>query len=171
MRAAAGRGRRMRDTAEPLDPRSAVPLTKQALEQIEKTDPFRLFGGTTYRPTSGNRLPRDWILETPDVWGEPAAAVKYVPLDCKKCDTDFHLPVCRAPPDCRTGRCGELLASVARPGERPRRFCLGPADRLIDAFYTLVISAQQSVRHRDAGAAGRRSVSRRAARRRHLACL
>jgi hypothetical protein len=130
---------------EPLDPHSAVPLTKQALEQIEKTDPFRLFRGTTYDLTSGNRLPRSWIMETPDVWGEQAAAVRYVSLDCKNCDADFRLPVCHAPPDCSSGPCSPLLASVVRPGERPRRFCLGPADKLLDVFYTLVISARKSV--------------------------
>jgi hypothetical protein len=130
---------------EPLDPHSAVPLTKQALEQIEKTDPFRVFRGTTYHLTSGNRLPRSWIMETPDVWGEQAAAVSYVPLDCKNCDANFRLPVCRAPPDCSSGPCSPLLASVVRPGERPRRFCLGPADKLLDVFYTLVISARKSV--------------------------
>jgi hypothetical protein len=130
---------------QPLDPHAAVPLTKQALEEVEKTDPLRLLRGTTYGLSSGNALPHGWIMETPDVWGKRAAAVRVQPLDCKNCDADFRLPVCRAPPACRTGRCGELLASVAKAGDRPRRFCLGPADKLIDSFYTLVISAHQSV--------------------------
>ena len=130
---------------EPLDPHSSVPLTKQALEEIEKTDPLRSYRGTTYELTSGNRLAPGWLIETPKVWGEPAAAVRDIPLDCKRCDADFRLPLCRAQPDCATGRCGELAASVARPRTRPRRFCLGPADKIVDLFYGLVISARQSV--------------------------
>lgn len=122
-----------------------MPLTKQALEEIEKTDPLRFYRGTTYELTSGNRLPPGWLIETPPVWGEPAAAVRYIPLDCKRCDADFRLPACRVQPDCPTGRCGELMASVARPGDLPGRFCLGPSDKLVDRFYSLVISARQSV--------------------------
>ncbi|HUZ73094.1 MAG TPA: hypothetical protein VMU87_08910 [Stellaceae bacterium] len=130
---------------QPLDPRSNVPLTKQALEALEKTDPLRRYRGTTYDLTGGNRLPPDWIIQTPDLWGKRAAALRYVPLDCPHCDADFRLPVCVRPPDCRAGRCGLLAASVARPGERPRRFCLGQSDALIDVVYKLVVSARHSV--------------------------
>jgi phosphatidylserine/phosphatidylglycerophosphate/cardiolipin synthase-like enzyme len=67
---------------EPLDPQSKVPLAKQALEELEKTDPLRLYRGTTYSLTEGNRLPHDWIMQTPDDWGTRAAAVRPAAVAC-----------------------------------------------------------------------------------------
>lgn len=129
----------------PLDPGSDVPLTKQTLEELEKTDPLRLYRGTTYRLTDGNQLPPGWIIQTPNAWGKPAKSLAYEPLDCQDCDADFRLRECREPSQCGDGRCGLLSASVARPGDRPRRFCLGHSDALLDVFYKLVVSAQHAV--------------------------
>jgi phosphatidylserine/phosphatidylglycerophosphate/cardiolipin synthase-like enzyme len=129
----------------PLDPASPVPLVKQALEQIEKTDRLRFFRGTTYRLTQGNRLPPQWLLQTPDVWGRRAADVPYYPLDCENCDADFRLPACVADPDCDHGTCAPLAASVTRPGGTPRKFCVGHSDRFVDVFYRLIVSAQRAV--------------------------
>jgi phosphatidylserine/phosphatidylglycerophosphate/cardiolipin synthase-like enzyme len=130
---------------QPLDPGSDIPLTKQALEELEKTDPLRLYRGTTYRLTDGNRLSPEWIIQTPDEWGFTAESLRYFPLDCSGCDADFRLPACRRPPDCHGAACAPLAASVARPGARPRRFCLGHSDALVDVIYKLVISATVSV--------------------------
>jgi phosphatidylserine/phosphatidylglycerophosphate/cardiolipin synthase-like enzyme len=130
---------------EPLDPQSKVPLVNQAMEQLEETDPLRGLRGTTYRLSEGNRLARDWIIQTPDVWGERAAQVRYIRIGCRHCDKDLRLPVCVAPPRCHGLPCVPLAASVAQPGARPRKFCVGHSDRLIDRFYTLVVSAQQAV--------------------------
>src|SRR5689334_7156239 len=49
-----------------IDPASPTPLLKQALEEVEKTDPLRYFRGRTYRLTTDNRLPQDWLLQTPN---------------------------------------------------------------------------------------------------------
>jgi phosphatidylserine/phosphatidylglycerophosphate/cardiolipin synthase-like enzyme len=124
----------------PLDPALPLPLLRQAEAQLAKTDPEHRFAGVTYRLTEHNRLPPHWLLQTPDAWGLPAAAVTYYPLDCQNCDPDFRLPPCK--PDCR---CAELAASVAVPGTRPKRFCVGQSDTFVDVFYRLVVSANHFV--------------------------
>jgi phosphatidylserine/phosphatidylglycerophosphate/cardiolipin synthase-like enzyme len=130
---------------QPLDPQSKVPLVKQAAEQLEETDPLRRLRGTTYRLSYGNHLAADWIIQTPNVWGKRAAAVRYVPSDCKHCDPDFRLHACAAASRCGGRPCVALAASAAAPGERPRKFCVGHSDPVIDRFYGLIVSAQQSV--------------------------
>jgi hypothetical protein len=77
-----------------LDPQSKVPLVKQAVEQLEETDPLRRLRGTTYRLSYGNHLAADWIIQTPNVWGKRAAEVRYVPIDCRHCDQDLRLHAC-----------------------------------------------------------------------------
>jgi phosphatidylserine/phosphatidylglycerophosphate/cardiolipin synthase-like enzyme len=130
---------------KPLDPQSPVPLVKQALEQIEETDPLRRLRGTTYHLSYGNRLPDNWILQTPNVWGKRAAEVRYTSVECKHCDQDFRLHACASSARCRGRPCTALGASVTAPGERPQKFCLGPADGIVDRFYAVVVSAQQSL--------------------------
>jgi phosphatidylserine/phosphatidylglycerophosphate/cardiolipin synthase-like enzyme len=132
---------------EPLDPNSTKLLVKQTLEELEKTDLLRRYKGTTYRLTYGNRLPHDWILQTPNVWGKAAADVPFFPVDCANCDPDLALPSCVSPPDCGGGgsRCVPLAASVSVPGRSPRKFCVGHSDASIDLFYNLIASARQSV--------------------------
>jgi hypothetical protein len=131
---------------EPLDPNSKQLLVKQTLEELEKTDPLRIYHETTYRLTYGNRLPHDWIVQTPNVWGKAAADVPFFPVDCANCDPDFALPACVRRPDCPDGsHCVRLAASVGAPGRRPRKFCVGHSDASIDLFYNLIVSARQSV--------------------------
>jgi phosphatidylserine/phosphatidylglycerophosphate/cardiolipin synthase-like enzyme len=129
----------------PLKPDSKVPLVKQALEEIEKTDLFRYYRGTTYRLTESDRLPASWLLQTPNVWGEAGSDVPYFPLDCQSCDPDFRLPACVADPDCDQGKCVTLAASVGRPDSPPKRFCVGHSDTFVDLFYGLVVSAESAV--------------------------
>jgi phosphatidylserine/phosphatidylglycerophosphate/cardiolipin synthase-like enzyme len=129
----------------PLKPQSKVPLIKQALEEIEKTDFLRYFRGTTYRLTEGDRLPPGWLLQTPDVWGKAAAEVPFLPVDCENCDPDFRLPACVADPDCDRGKCVPLEASVGRPGSLARKFCVGHSDAVVDVFYGIVASAERAV--------------------------
>ena len=130
---------------KPLEPQSKVPLVKQALEQIEETDPFRGLRGTTYRLTDGNQLPENRHIHTPKVSGKRAAEVRYVRIECRHCDPDLRLPVCVAPRRCHGRPCVPLAASVTVPGQRPRKFCVGHSDQLIDRFYSLVASAQKAV--------------------------
>jgi hypothetical protein len=130
---------------KPLNPESKVPLVRQALEEIEKTDLFRYYRGTTYRLTEGNRLPPGWLLQTPNVWGRAAADVPFFPVDCQNCDPDFRLPSCVVDPDCDHGKCVPLESSVGRPGSPARKFCVGQSDTVVDVFYGLVASAERAV--------------------------
>ena len=129
----------------PLDPASAVPLSKQAVEELAKTDPLQQLRGVTYELTEGNHLAADWLIQTPNVWGRPAASVPVIPPDCPACKTDLRLPVCRKRPDCDNRPCVVLDASVSRPGMRALRFCTGHSDAVVDRFYRLIISARRAV--------------------------
>jgi phosphatidylserine/phosphatidylglycerophosphate/cardiolipin synthase-like enzyme len=59
----------------PPDPSSAVPLLEQLNAELAKSDPAGAWAGITYDLTSGNTLPRDWIVQTPDLWGRSASAL------------------------------------------------------------------------------------------------
>lgn len=130
---------------QPLNPASVVPLTKQALGELEKTDPLRQLRSVTYELTQGNHLVPDWLIQTPNAWNLPARSVRVIPPDCPACRTDFRLPVCRRRPDCDSGPCVALAASVSRPGMRALRFCTGQSDAVVDRFYRLIVSARHAV--------------------------
>lgn len=57
------------------DASSPVPLLEQLRTQLAKSDPGGAYAGITYDLTSGNTLPPDWIVQTPDVWGLKANAL------------------------------------------------------------------------------------------------
>lgn len=128
---------------KPLDPEA--PLLDRAMQRAAQTDPIGRLRGVTYNLTDGNRLPANWIVQTPDVWGRRSAAVAYLPLDCPGCDPDFSLPRCHADADCASGTCAPLKASVTRPGQSPEHFCLGHSDALVDRFYDLMVRAERAV--------------------------
>lgn len=54
---------------------SPEPLLEQLRTQLGKSDPGGLYAGITYDLTRGNTLPRDWIVQTPNVWGLKANAL------------------------------------------------------------------------------------------------
>jgi hypothetical protein len=128
-----------------LDPAARTPLLKQTLEEIEKTDPFRHFRGRTYRLTSGNRLSQGWLLQTPNVWSKRGADVPFLPLDCQGCDADFRLPLCTTDPQCGSGKCAALAATVRKRGQPAAKMCLGHSDAVVDRFYKLIVSAERAV--------------------------
>ena len=128
-----------------LDPNSTTPLINQALIEVEKTDPLRLYRGTTYGLTLENRLPPHWLLQTPNIWGMRSAAIPFFPTDCQGCNADFRLPACSVDSDCGAGRCVSLRASVSRAYRPPEKLCVGHSDRVLDTFYDLVVSAEQAV--------------------------
>lgn len=51
-------------------------LLPQITRELTKTDPQRRYRGITYNYTSGNALARDWIVQTPNLWGQPARITK-----------------------------------------------------------------------------------------------
>ena len=54
---------------------STVPLLDQLGPELAKSDPGGAYAGITYDLTSGNTLPRDWIVQTPNIWGQKASAL------------------------------------------------------------------------------------------------
>src|SRR6185437_4102580 len=54
---------------------STVPLLDQLGTELAKSDPGGAYAGITYDLTSGNTLPHDWIVQTPDIWGQKASAL------------------------------------------------------------------------------------------------
>jgi hypothetical protein len=128
-----------------LDPSSPEPLVRQAAREVAKTDPLHKYEGITYRLTAGNRLDRDWLVQSPDAWGKSAADVVFYPLDCPTCGNDLVLPTCRTDAECGGGDCRPFQASVSRPGQKPQRFCAGHSDALVERVYDLVVSARSSV--------------------------
>lgn len=57
------------------DVASPVPLLEQLRAELAKSDPAGAYAGITYDLTRGNTLPRDWIVQTPNIWGLRAAAL------------------------------------------------------------------------------------------------
>jgi phosphatidylserine/phosphatidylglycerophosphate/cardiolipin synthase-like enzyme len=130
---------------EPLRPGSSSPLTEQTVEQLKKTDPRHRLQGITYGLSYGNALDRQWLVQSPNVWGARAGSLAVEPLNCEHCDADLQLYACSSDNPCAVGKCVALHASVTHPGEPARDFCVGHSDLLIDRFYDLVVSAQHAV--------------------------
>lgn len=60
----------------PIVAASPEGLLPQITRELAKTDPQRRYRGVTYNLTSGNALARDWIVQTPNLWGQPAKVAK-----------------------------------------------------------------------------------------------
>jgi phosphatidylserine/phosphatidylglycerophosphate/cardiolipin synthase-like enzyme len=56
----------------PIVSESPEGLLPQITRELSKTDPQRRYRGVTYNLTSGNALERDWIVQTPNLWGQPS---------------------------------------------------------------------------------------------------
>ena len=128
------------------DPQSATPLLEQMERELAKSDPNNSFRGITYSLTRGNALGRDWIVQTPNLWGRRATEVPFYPLRCKEgqsCAEDVALPFCSTDADCGGGTCGTIWP-LAGSRER-RKVCLGHSDALADRLQGLIAGARQSV--------------------------
>lgn len=137
-----------RDGVHRLDPDSPAPLLDQAVAELAKTDPDGRWRGVTYELTKDNALPRDWIVQTPDVWGRPGATVGWFPLQCSgNCEPDFELPFCSRDSDCAApgATCGRLDALSAVPALAGKKLCLGHSDARVDRYYEVVAGARQAV--------------------------
>ena len=54
------------------DEDSPIPLLEQVRREVAKSDPSGTFAGITYGLTGGNRLPTDWLIQSPTRWGRRA---------------------------------------------------------------------------------------------------
>lgn len=132
----------------PLNSASPRPLLEQAMIELAKTDPRQRYRGITYNLTKDNVLDSDWLVQTPNVWGQRSAAVGFFPLECVgDCDPDFRLPFCSRDAECAGsgGVCGRLAAFDASPALAGKRVCLGHSDRLLDRLYRLIAGAHETV--------------------------
>jgi phosphatidylserine/phosphatidylglycerophosphate/cardiolipin synthase-like enzyme len=127
----------------PPEQASATPLLDQLQAELAKSDRSGRYNGVTYELTRGNVLARDWIVQTPDIWGKRASEVKAFPLDCKDCEPDVLLPSCSSDADCGGGACGTIWPA---PGSTVRRkVCFGHSDALVNRLYDLISGAKSSV--------------------------
>lgn len=55
------------------DMQSNVPPLEQLQAELARSDVSGAFAGITYDLTRGNRLPPDWIVQSPDIWGRRAS--------------------------------------------------------------------------------------------------
>ena len=92
------------------------------------------------------QLQPDWFIESPaGYWGKPAAALPHN-LGCNGsdpgCDPQFSLHLCQTDADCAPYQttCQILYASVTKPGDEPRKMCLGSGDQLLNRFYNAMVA-------------------------------
>lgn len=96
-------------------------------------------------------LEPDWIIQSPEnLWGVNADSLAKE-LDCKPsdplCDKNFRRLACSSDADCQTPstHCGDLLATVSKLGDAPKKLCLAPADILLNRFYRTMIAAESEL--------------------------
>jgi hypothetical protein len=124
---------------------AAVPLLEQLRRELAQSDPDGTFAGTTYELTAGNRLPPGWLLQSPARWGRRADDLPLYPLDCKDCEPDVLLPVCRSDADCHNGgTCRPIWPAPTAPSTH-RNVCFGHSDALLLPVHDLVAGARNSV--------------------------
>ena len=127
------------------DEDSPIPLLEQVRREVAKSDPSGTFAGITYDLTGGNRLPTDWLIQSPTRWGRRADDLPFYALDCKSCDRDVLLPSCSSDADCPGGgTCGTVWAA-AGPASSKRKMCFGHSDALLPAVHDLVAGARRFV--------------------------
>ncbi|WP_085932794.1 hypothetical protein [Enhydrobacter aerosaccus] len=128
------------------DPDGNVPLLEQLEAELARSDPDGRFGGITYDLTTGNGLPSDWIVQSPDRWGRKSSDLPFYPLDCRDCEPDVRLPLCTSDGDCPNGgTCGTIWPAPGMPGKAMRKVCMGHSDRLIVRVHDLIASARERV--------------------------
>ncbi len=124
---------------------SPTPLLEQLAAEVAKSDIDGRYKGITYDLTRGNSLARDWIVQSPNLWGRKANEFKFYPLDCPDCGNSLSLPICDSDADCNGGTC---TAIWPRPDDRRgarRKVCLGQSDELAVRLHDLVVRAQRRV--------------------------
>ncbi len=91
----------------------------------------------------------DWLIQSPGLWGIPLSDIpKGVDCDAgdARCNASFKRLSCESDGDCEgLTQCGELEASVAKPGDAPAKLCLYPADHLVDRYYKVMVSAEHEL--------------------------
>lgn len=93
----------------------------------------------------------DWLIQSPDgYWGrDPQTLPKNLACEPteKGCDPQFKRHLCSTNSDCASFNttCQVLDASVAVPGQTPKKMCLGSGDQLLNRFYRAIVSGKKRV--------------------------
>jgi phosphatidylserine/phosphatidylglycerophosphate/cardiolipin synthase-like enzyme len=130
---------------EPPSASSPQPVLEQLAAEIGKSDSDGAFKGVTYDLSRGNSLPRDWIAQSPNVWGHKADQLRFYPLDCEACTNALALPSCVSDSDCDGGTCGPIWPEPTDRRQRKRKVCLGHSDVLAVRLHDLVVRAEHRV--------------------------
>jgi phosphatidylserine/phosphatidylglycerophosphate/cardiolipin synthase-like enzyme len=124
---------------------SPAPVLVQLVQEISKSDKSGAFKGVTYDLTTGNTLPKDWIVQSPSLWGHKSNELKYYPLDCKDCGNSLSLPSCSSDADCNGGTCAPIWPAPTDRRAGKRKVCLGHSDQLPIRIHDLVVQARRRV--------------------------
>ncbi|MBS0221752.1 MAG: hypothetical protein JSR91_13515 [Proteobacteria bacterium] len=128
------------------DPTSNTPILEQLEAELARSDVHHAFAGVTYDLTQGNRLGRDWIVQSPSWWGRRAGDLTFYPLDCTNCEQDVRLPLCASDADCPGGgTCNEIWPRPGSARNAKRKVCFGHSDALIVRIHDLIAGARQRV--------------------------
>lgn len=120
---------------------------KKVIDVLE--DEFATEKYRTWNYSGDNTVSPNWILQTPNVWGEVAAEVQ-VATTCEsgtsRCDADFGLLHCSGDSDCDNGGiCRVVAASQTRLHGTASKMCVGHSDGFVDEFYKAVTGARDYV--------------------------
>ncbi len=133
----------------PPDPASFSAVVQPALAVLEES--YGNVRGSSWNLSADTAPGADWVLQTPLAgwWGRPLAELP-TPVRCDgrdpDCDRDFALLRCETQSDCREGGvCSEVRATVAAPGQAPRRLCVGHSDGFYDRIHDELIEARRFV--------------------------
>ncbi len=130
---------------EPPSASSPTPILEQLAAEIAKSDEKGAFKGVTYDLTRGNRIDRDWLLQSPNGWGQRPEQLSFYPLDCPNCGNELSLPSCSTDADCKGGSCAPIWPAPTDRRATKRKVCLGHSDYLPLRVHDLVASARQRV--------------------------
>lgn len=128
------------------DPTSNAPVLEQLEAELARSDVHHAFAGVTYDLTQGNKLGRDWIVQSPNWWGRRGGDLPFYPLDCTNCEQDVRLPACTSDADCPGGgTCNEIWPRPGNARNVRRKVCFGHSDALIVRVHDLIASARRRV--------------------------
>ncbi|MEM9243947.1 MAG: phospholipase D-like domain-containing protein [Pseudomonadota bacterium] len=102
---------------------------------------FPQYRNVTYSTPRINYLPSNWIIQTPDAWGETISDYNdgLKPASGQQFNRDYQAPSCNSDADCHAGR------KCTRANFAQTSLCLGPANNFQQRMYNLIANAKSFV--------------------------
>lgn len=91
----------------------------------------------------------EWLADSPKTYWNIEASKLPKDFACEAgnigCDLVFERRLCNTQADCDSTNtmCQELFASVSKPGEMPKKMCLGSGDKVIDDYYGTMVKTEK----------------------------